>query len=141
MATRAAVKVVEAGLTSSLHVCTPAGDDFINTGIEFIRIQNTHASAIYTVKVTASGTTSVSHPQYGTLAKENIYKAVAAAGNSVYIGPFKQGAFNDSDEKVQVAYKTQAGGVVGTDDAAWTGLSTTLASAHLLKIEVLYLDN
>ena len=50
MATIVASKIIEEGLTSSLATCTAAGDDFVNTGIEFIRIQNTHASATYTVK-------------------------------------------------------------------------------------------
>ena len=137
MATITAAKILETGLTSSLSTCTAGGDDFLNTGIEFIRIQNTHASDTYTVKIAASGTTSVSHPQYGTLTKENIYKTVAPATNSAYIGPFKQGAFNDSSEKVLVTYKTGT----GTTDATWNALGTTLAGAHLLKIEVLYLDN
>lgn len=137
MATITAAKVVEAGLTSSLTTCTAGGDEFINTGIEFIRIQNTHASATYTVKVAASGITSVTHPQYGTLTKGNVYKTVAPATNSAFFGPFKQGAFNDSNEKVQITYKTGT----GTTDATFNALGTTLAGAHLLKIEVLYLEN
>jgi len=137
MATITAAKVIEAGLTSSLATCAASGDEFSNSGVEFIRIQNTHASATYTVKVAASGLTSIKHPQYGTLAKENVYKTVAPATNSAYIGPFKQGAFNNSNEKVLVTYKTGT----GTTDATWNALGTTLAGAHLLKIEVLYLDN
>ena len=137
MATIAAAKVVEAGLTSSLTTCTAGGDEFTNTGVEFIRIQNTHASATYTVKVAASGITSVTHPQYGTLTKGNVYKTVAPATNSAFFGPFKQGAFNDSNEKIQVTYKTGS----GTTDATFNALGTTLAGAHLLKIEVLYLEN
>ena len=137
MATITALKIIETGLTSSLTTCAAGGDDFANTGLEFIRVQNTHASATYTVKVEASGLASVIHPQYGVLEKGNVYKTVAPSTNSAYIGPFKQGAFNDSNEKVQVTYKTGT----GTTDATFNALSTTLAGAHLLKIEVLYLDN
>ena len=140
MATITATKIIESGLTSSLSDCTSGGDDFENTGVEFVRIQNTHASATHTVKIAASGTTSIKHPQYGTLTRGNIYKAVAPATNSAYIGPFKQGAFNDGNEKVQITYKT---GSAITDVAfnAAAAISTISSGVHKLKIEVLYLDN
>ena len=140
MATITANKIIESGSTSSLSDCTSGGDDFTNTGVEFIRIQNTHATQTHTVKIAASGLTSIKHPQYGTLAKENIYVAVAHATNSAYIGPFKQGAFNDSNEKVQITYKT---GTATTDVAfnAAAAISTISSGVHKLKIEVLYLDN
>jgi len=140
MATITAAKIVEAGLTSSLATCTSGGDEFTNTGIEFIRVQNTHASATHTVKIAASALTSVKHPQYGALTKGNVYKAVAPATNSAYIGPFKQGSFNDSNEKIQISYKT---GDVTTDVTfnAAAAISTISSGDHKLKIEVLYLDN
>ena len=140
MATITAGKIIEAGLTSSLNTCTSGGDEFTNTGVEFIRIQNTHASATHTVKIAASGVSNVKHPQYGTLTKGNIYKAVAPATNSAYIGPFKQGAFNDSSEKVQITYGTGTG-TTDTTFNALNAISTISSGAHLLKIEVLYLDN
>jgi len=136
MATITAAKITEAGLTSSLSTCTASGDDFINTGIEFIRIQNTHASATYSIKIEAQ-TTTYKNAQYGILNRNHIYKTVAAATNSAYFGPFKPGSFNNGNEKVKIYYKTGS----GTTDTTWNALSTTLAGAHLLKIEVLYLDN
>jgi hypothetical protein len=141
MATLSAVKIIESGITSSLADCAAAGDDFVNTGLEFIRIQNTHATATYSIKLQVNGTVSVKHPQYGTLTKSDIYKSISSPGGSgatsAIFGPFKPGSWNDSNEKVKIFYKTGTG-VNATD---WNALGTTLAGSHLLKIEVLYLDN
>ena len=136
MATLTPSKITEAGHTSSLTTCSAAGDDFVNSGIEFIRIQNTHASATYSIKIEAQ-TSTYKNPQYGILNRNHIYKTVAAATNSAYFGPFKQGSFNNGNDKVKIYYKTGS----GTTDTTWNALSTTLAGTHLLKIEVLYLDN
>ena len=127
MATITAVKIIEDGLTSSLATCTPTGDEFLNSGIEFIRISNGHASATYTVTVTAQ-TTSYTNPIYGKLTKSNTTKAISA-GASAYFGPFKQKPWNDADNKVQLTY------ILGTSG------TTAISGAHLLKIEALYLDN
>ena len=141
MATLSAVKVIESGITSAPATCTADGDDFVNTGIEFVRIQNTHATATYSIKLQVNGTTSVKHPQYGTLTKSDIYKTLASPGStgatSAIFGPFKPGSWNDTNEKVKIFYKTGT----GANATAWTALGTTLAGSHLLKIEVLYLDN
>ena len=140
MATLEAFKILETGITSELSNCTAAGDDFTNTGMEFIRIENTHATATYSIKIQAQ-TTTVKHPQYGNLTKGDVYKTISSPGSSgattALFGPFKPGAYNDTNEKVKIYYKTGT----GADATAWNALGTTLAGAHLLKIEVLYLDN
>jgi len=147
MATITPVKITESGITSSLSTCAAAGDDFTNTGVEFVRIQNYHATATYSIKIEVQ-TTSYKHPQYGVLTKSNIYKTIAPPGNSqsteanvgatsAIFGPFKQASFNDANNKVKIYYKTGT----GADETAWNALGTTLAGTHLLKIEVLYLDN
>ena len=61
MATLSARKIVEGGLASSLSTANTGGDEFVNTGIEFVRIRNDHASTTYTVRITAQ-TTSIKHP-------------------------------------------------------------------------------
>ena len=127
MATITAAKIIEAGVTSSLSTCAAAGDEFSNSGVEFIRISNGHASATYTVTVTAQ-TTSYINPVYGKLTKSNASIAVSA-GASAFLGPFKQKPWNDSDNKVQLTY------ILGTSG------STAISGSHLLKVEVLYLDN
>ena len=121
-------KILETGFTSSPAACTSGGDEFVNSGIEFIKIANTHASQAYDVTVVAQ-TTTIKHQNYGNLTKSNIEKEVAA-GNTAYIGPFKQQAFNDTDSKVQLTYLTTAG----------AALSTVSSGAHALTIEILYLE-
>lgn len=121
-------KILETGFTSSPAACTSGGDEFVNSGIEFIKIANTHASQAYDVTVVAQ-TTTIKHQNYGNLTKSNIEKEVAA-GNTAYIGPFKQQAFNDTDSKVQLTYLTTAG----------AALSTVSSGVHALTIEILYLE-
>ncbi len=140
MATITAKKITDLGVSSSMSTCAEGGDDFVNTGIEFIRVQNTHASQPYTVKVKAQRL-AYKHPTYGSLIKENVYQAVVHPGstgaNSVYIGPFKANSFNTVTNKVQVFYKD---GSVLTD-ADFDAADDIGSGAHLLKIEVLYLEN
>ena len=116
MATIAARKIVEGGLTESLSSCASGGDAFTNTGVEFVHIKNKHASATYTITVTAQ-TTTYAHPSFGALTKSNVTKTVAP-GVSCFFGPYKQNAFNDASNLVQITYNAV------TD----------------LKIEVLYLE-
>ena len=143
MATLTATKITEVGITDGvLTGCATGGDEFANTGVEFIRVQNYHASQNYTVRVTAQ-TTSFRHQTYGSLTKSNVDKTIAATGESgaagaadksIYIGPFKQNAFNDANNKVQITYRT------GATYASGSTLNADPA-VHKLKIEVLYLDN
>ena len=128
MANLSVVKVLEEGLTSSLATCSTDGDEFRNSGIEFLRIENTHASQAYNITIVAQ-TTSVTTPLHGVLTKSNVVKAISA-GQTVYLGPFKQRAFNDSDQNVQLTYLTTGG----------AALSTVSSGVHGLKIEVLYLE-
>ena len=130
MATIAARKIVEGGLAGSLSTAATGGDEFTNTGIEFIRIRNDHASTAYTVRVTAQ-TTSIKHPTYGTVTKSNTDVTVAA-GADAYIGPFVQGSWNDTNNKVQISYRTTSTYATG---------SAIGGGAHLLKLEILYLEN
>ena len=134
MATLTARKIVEGGLASSLSDCNTDGDEFANTGVEFIRIKNAYASTqTYTVRVSAQ-TTSIKHPTYGTVSKSNTDVSVAD-GATAYIGQFKQGVWNDTNNKVQISYRTT--GTFATGSA----ISTIDGGTHLLKIEILYLEN
>jgi len=126
MATIAALKVTELATTAVKAVCAAAGDNFLNSGIEFIRINNNHASATYTVTVTAQ-TTTYSFPRHGILTKANTTKAIAAGGSAL-IGPFKTTVWNDGNGKVQVTY------ILGTSG------TTAISGSHLLTIETLYLE-
>ena len=116
MATLVAQKIIDTGSTETLVSTSSTGDEFINSGVEFIHIQNDHASNSYTVTVTAQ-VTNIHHPQFGSVTKASTVKTVGA-GQSAYIGPFKQSAFNDANNKVQITY----------------------SAVTTLKVAILYLD-
>ena len=78
------------------------GDEFTNSGIEFVHVKNGHATATYVVTITAQ-VTNIHHQQFGTVTKANITKSVTP-GQDVFIGPFKQSAFNDGNNNVQITY-------------------------------------
>ena len=122
-------KISELGLTSSLESCDTGGDEFLNSGIEFLQVNNSHASQAYNVTITAQSV-SFTHATYGIVTKSDVVKTVSA-GQIAYIGPFKQRAFNDTDQKVQITYLTTGGAALSTIGGA---------STHKLKIETLYLD-
>ena len=102
MATLTAQKITDTGTVATMNSATGGGDEFLNTGLEFLFFQNGHATASYNVTITAQ-VTNIHHQNFGTVVKENIVKTVAA-GAEVFIGPFKQAAFNDSNNKVQITY-------------------------------------
>ena len=102
MATLTAQKITDLGVIETLQSATSGGDSFVNSGVEFIHIQNGHASNAYTVTITAQ-VTNVHHQQFGTVTKSNVTKSVAA-GQDAFLGPFKQRAFNDQNNKVQITY-------------------------------------
>ena len=116
MATLTPQKVIDTGVVETLLAATSTGDEFVNSGVEFIHAQNGHASASYVVTVTAQ-VTNIHHQQFGSVTKSNIAKTVAA-GQDAFIGPFKQSAFNDANNKVQITY----------------------SAVTTLKVAVLYLD-
>ena len=126
MATITPVKITEEAIDSSLVECSSGGDDFINSGVEFIRVSNTHDSATYTITVTAQ-TTSYAFPRHGKLTKVDTVKSVSH-GNSILIGPFKTTVWNDVNNKTQISY------ILGSSG------STAISGTHLLKIEALYLE-
>ena len=116
MATLTAQKINDLGVIETLASAAANGDEFVNSGVEVIHIKNKHASTPFTVTVTAQ-VTSIHHPQFGSVTKSNTVKAVGA-GASAYIGPFKQSAFNDANNKVQITY----------------------SAVTTLKVAILYLD-
>jgi len=116
MATLTAQKVTDTGTIATMASATGGGDEFLNTGLEFLFFQNEHAENSYVITVTAQ-VTNIHHQNFGTVVKENITKTITA-GAEVFIGPFKQAAFNDANHKVQVTY---------------SGVTT-------LNVAVLYLD-
>jgi len=104
MATLTAQKIRDIGTVATMASTNSGGDEFLNTGLEFLFFQNAHGSNSYDVTITAQ-VTNIHHQNFGTVVKENTVKTIAA-GAEVFIGPFKQAAFNDSNNKVQITYNT-----------------------------------
>jgi len=95
-------KIIDLGAIETVASAAAGGDSFVNSGVEFIHVKNGHASAAYVVTITAQ-VTNIHHQQFGTVTKSNVTKSVAA-GQDAYIGPFKQSAFNDANNRVQITY-------------------------------------
>ena len=113
MATLTAQKITDQATIAKMGSATGGGDEFVNTGLEFLFFQNEHGSNSYVITVTAQ-VTNIHHQNFGTVVKENVVRSVAA-GAEVFIGPFKQAAFNDSNHKVQITYQ-QSGAAVDPAD-------------------------
>ena len=124
-------KITETSLVESLTDCNTGGDDFYNSGIEFIKIVNDHASNHYKITLTPPKT-SVSTTIHGSLTKSAVVVTVEN-GEEAYIGPFKPNMWNNASDKISVAYAHGAGSGSSEDAAIGSG-------SHLLKAEVLYLD-
>ena len=64
MANLTAQKITDLGIVETLASATSTGDEFVNSGIEFIHIQNNHGSASRDVTITAQ-VTNIHHQQFG----------------------------------------------------------------------------
>tara|TARA_Y100000310_G_scaffold303148_1_gene341204 strand:- start:160 stop:516 length:357 start_codon:yes stop_codon:yes gene_type:complete len=107
MGTLTASKIVETGTTISAYSTSDSsGDVFVNTGVEFIQVQNNHGSAARTVTV-AAVTTDISDASFGVLKKINVIKTIAA-GQSAFIGPFPVSAYNNASGQVSITYSDSA---------------------------------
>ena len=129
MATITARKITESGIAESLSDATQGGDSFTNSGLEFVKISNNHASLSYDVTFTPPSSGVINSPRYGKVTKSAV-EITVAAGAEAYAGPFKQEIWNDGNNNVSMTYKKTS------DDAA----IAAAAGTHLLDVEVLYLD-
>lgn len=97
MATLSANTIVKGGLDdSAVHAAAAAGgDEFGNTGREFIEVINGGGGAI-TVTITAQGSGHGQDYEDETIS--------VGASDQAKIGPFSPLVFNDSNQRVQVTY-------------------------------------
>ena len=129
MATFSARKLSETSIMEQLTDCNSSGDNFYNSGIEFIKFVNDHASAHYTITITPN-VTSVTTSLHGTMTKAATTINIED-GEEAYVGPFKPSVWNDSSNKINITYN-----VTGGTDA----ISTISSGTHALKAELLFLD-
>lgn len=91
--------------TLSLVAAGAAGDSFINTGIEFFHVLNSHATVSRTVTFDSPGTCNFGLAANAAHDMAMVVPGVSGApANRVIIGPFPTGRFNDAGGSVQVTY-------------------------------------
>ncbi|MBU0846543.1 hypothetical protein KKH23_05085 [Patescibacteria group bacterium] len=95
MATLTAQTISRSGLKAVYSVAASGGDEFANTGSEFIHVKNDDGSS-HTVTIETVATVD-------GLAVADRDLAVPA-GEDRMIGPFPTGTYNDSDGKAQLTY-------------------------------------
>jgi hypothetical protein len=95
VATLSVQVVVLGGLTPSYAACTAGGDEFVNSGHEFIHVKNA-AGVSQTVTVNSQAVCSQGFDH-------DIAVAVPAAQERM-IGPFPKNRFDDASGKVQITY-------------------------------------
>lgn len=83
------------GLKPSYGVCASGGDEFVNSGKDFIHVKNGDASP---------HTVTVDSQQACNQGFDHDAAVAIPAGEERMIGPFSKDRFNDSEEKVQISY-------------------------------------
>ncbi len=131
MSTLRGRKITETGIDENMSTANTGGDQFSNSGVEFVKIKNSHASDDYKVTFTPA-TTALKTALHGSSTKSNTVVTVTN-GTVAYAGPFKQNVWNNSDNKVSITYGHASGSGSSEDTAIGSG-------SHLLKLEVLFLD-
>lgn len=101
MATLTREAVTEDGLTATGASASGGGDQFLNTGVEWLYVTNDDATST-TVTITAQDV-QVTLPGFGDLDKSDRV-VVVAAGATAHIGLFPKTAFNDASGYVQITY-------------------------------------
>jgi hypothetical protein len=104
MATLTVQIIALAGITPTLVAAAGGGDEFVNSGSEFIHIANG-----------GGGSINVTVDSQAACNQGSDHDAVVAvpAGEERFIGPFPKDRFNDSDGKVQIAYSGVTSVTVG----------------------------
>lgn len=104
MAVLVAQSIVRAGLTPAFAAAAGGGDEFVNTGNEYVEVINGDATE-KTVTVVTPGTVD------GLAIADR--PVVIAAGARAKIGPFPTGTYNNSASKVQLTYSAVTSVTVG----------------------------
>lgn len=102
------------GAVATMAAAAAGGDSFPNTGVEFFRVTNGHATLARTVTFDSPGSCSFGLAAHA--AHDSVI--VVAALTSVRIGPFPVGRFNDANNRVQVSYSDAAADLTVAVEAA-----------------------
>lgn len=100
MATLTVAQISRVGAELDLDAADSGGDEFHNTGHEFLLVTNAHVGDARTVSFTLQKTIDGVAPD----ARE----VEVAASTTMLIGPFQPSIYNDGDGMVQVTYSDSA---------------------------------
>lgn len=105
MATLTPQEIVLAGITPTLVAAEAGGDEFVNSGRDFIHIKNGDASAMdVTINSQAACDQGSDH---------DIVVNIPATTGEKFIGPFPKERFNDTAAKVQITYSAVTSVTIG----------------------------
>lgn len=97
--------IVMTGITPTLVAADVGGDEFVNSGRDFIHIKNTNASPIdVTINSQALCDQGVDH---------DVDVTIPATTGEKFIGPFPKDRFNDTAGKVQITYSAVTDVTIG----------------------------
>lgn len=93
------------GITPTLTAAEVGGDEFVNSGRDFIHIKNGDASPItVTINSQVDCNQGVDH---------DVEVVVPASTGEKFIGPFPKDRFNDEANKVQITYSAVTSVTIG----------------------------
>lgn len=98
MATLAIQAMTNAGLEATFASANSGGDEFVNTGNEFIQMKNGATDSICTIATAAT--------LDGFAVADQV--VTTSANEERLIGPFTPATFNDSANKIQLTYDSVA---------------------------------
>lgn len=97
--------VVLTGITPALVAAEAGGDEFVNSGRDFIHIKNTNAAAM---DVTVDSQVDCNQGE-----DHDAMVTVPATNGEKFIGPFPKDRFNDTAGKVQITYSAVTDVTIG----------------------------
>jgi len=95
MATLTPQVIALTGITPTLVAAAAGGDEFVNSGREFIHIKNGGSEITVTVNSQTACNQGSDH---------DVAVTVPATTGEKFIGPFPKARFNDAAGKVQITY-------------------------------------
>jgi|10_taG_2_1085330.scaffolds.fasta_scaffold00277_13 hypothetical protein len=102
MATLTIQTINDAGSVPTFSAATESGDQYLNTGNQFLAIKNAGTESACVVTITAQ-VTSLDLTLYGEVTKASTTLSVAA-GSTGFIGGLYTPIFNDASGYAQITY-------------------------------------
>lgn len=93
-----------AGITPTLVAAAAGGDEFVNSGRDFIHIKNGGSEITVTINSQAPCSQGSDH---------DVTVTVPATTGEKFIGPFPKDRFNDTAGKVQITYSGATSVTIG----------------------------